>query len=54
MIDGAQIELKTLVNSKLSIMDADEILKSKYDLQTGEMLEQTVFEFQQKIENQEL
>jgi hypothetical protein len=53
MIEGNQVEMKMLLESKLGIAEADEMFGLKYDCKTAEVLEASVFEQQMQMSNLE-
>ena len=51
MIEGHQQEMKSIMQSKLGIHEAEEHLALKYDSKTAEVLEASVFEQQMQMSN---
>jgi hypothetical protein len=49
MIIGHQLEMKMLLESKLGIAEATELLSLKYDAKLAEVIESSVFEQQMQM-----
>ena len=51
MIEATQQELKTQLDGKFGIREAETVLEAKYDTKTAEVLEASVFEQAMQIGN---